>query len=92
MIIAKIYITLKNGILDPQGKTVHHALENLGFNGIHQVRMGKLIHLTFNDVSKEDAERLTIEACEKLLSNPTIEEFNFELIDGKLEENENASK
>ncbi|MFQ5753408.1 MAG: phosphoribosylformylglycinamidine synthase subunit PurS [bacterium] len=80
MITAKIHITLKKGILDPQGKTVHHALENLGFKQIHEVRMGKLIQLKFNEVSKQEAEHLTIAACKKLLANPVIEDFNFELI------------
>lgn len=81
MITAKIYVTLKNGILDPQGKTVHHALENLGFQKINEVRMGKLIQLKFKDVSKDEAERLTTEACKKLLANPVIEDFQFELLE-----------
>lgn len=81
MITAKIYVTLKNGILDPQGKTVFHALENLGFKQISEVRMGKLIHLKFKDVSQDEAKRLTTEACKKLLANPVIEDFQFELIE-----------
>jgi phosphoribosylformylglycinamidine synthase len=86
MIIAKIYVTLKNGILDPQGKTVHHALENLGFKQIEEVRMGKLIQLKFNQVSKDDAKRLTAEACKKLLANPVIEDYQFELFEENSEE------
>ena len=78
---AKIFITLKKGILDPQGRTVHHALENLGLEHIDEVRMGKLIRLKFDDVTKDQAERLTIEACQKLLANPVIEDFSFELAD-----------
>lgn len=77
--VAKILVTLKNGILDPQGKTVKHALENLGFDQIYEVRMGKLIQLKFNDVTKKEAERITTEACKKLLANPVIEDFKFEL-------------
>ncbi|MFQ5824855.1 MAG: phosphoribosylformylglycinamidine synthase subunit PurS [bacterium] len=79
MVVAKILVTLKNGILDPQGKTVKHALENLGFDQIYEVRMGKLIQLKFNDVTKKEAERITTEACKKLLANPVIEDFKFEL-------------
>lgn len=81
MIAAKIYITLKSGILDPQGKAVHHALLNLGFEGIDEVRMGKLIELKFNNVSKQQAEESTIEACKKLLANPVIEDFKYEIIE-----------
>lgn len=81
MIVAKIQVTLKNGILDPQGKAVHHALENLGFNNIQEVRMGKLIQIKFNDVTKSEAEHLTAEACKKLLANPVIEDFQFDLIE-----------
>lgn len=80
MIEAKIYITLKNGILDPQGKAVHHALENLNFTQISSVRMGKFIQLQFAEgVSRQQAEHLTIEACKKLLANPVIEDYRFEL-------------
>lgn len=79
MITANIHVTLKQGILDPQGKAVHHALESLGFEHIDEVRMGKLIRLKFTDVSREEAERLTREACQKLLANPVIEEFQYTL-------------
>lgn len=77
---AKIYITLKNGILDPQGKTVHHALENLGINGIDEVHIGKLINLKFGDVSREEAEKLSREACKRLLANPVIEDYKIEFV------------
>lgn len=80
MISAKIHITLKNGILDPQGKTVLHALENLGIDGVHEVRIGKLISMNYGDVSKEEAEALTHKACKKLLANPVIEDYQFELL------------
>ncbi len=80
MIEARIYVTLKSGILDPQGKTVQQALENLGFAQIRGVRVGKLIELQFaEEVSREEAERLTIDACKKLLANPVIEDYRFEL-------------
>jgi phosphoribosylformylglycinamidine synthase len=80
MIEAKIYITLKDGILDPQGKAVHHALENLGFGQIGSVRVGKFIQLQFaNGTPENDAERLALEACKKLLANPVIEDYRLEL-------------
>lgn len=79
MIIARIHVTLKKGILDPRGKAVHHALETLGFQNIHEVRMGKFIQVQFNDVTKKEAERLTSKACQKLLANPVIEDFRFVL-------------
>lgn len=81
MITAKVHITLKNGILDPQGKTVHHALENLGINQIKEVRMGKLIQLRLGDIPKDEAENIATQACTKLLANPVIEDFKIELIE-----------
>ena len=83
MITAKIAVMLKNGILDPQGKTVHHALENLGFGQIEDVRMGKIIELKFNGISVEEAEELTGDACKKLLVNPVIEDYRIELVEEK---------
>ena len=87
MIEAKIYIALKSGILDPQGKTVHHALENLGIAQIGSIRIGKFIQLQFTeDVGKQEAERLTVKACEKLFANPVIEDYRFELFDAPAKE------
>ncbi|MDZ7290070.1 MAG: phosphoribosylformylglycinamidine synthase subunit PurS [candidate division KSB1 bacterium] len=78
---AKIHITLKNGILDPQGKTIHHALEMLGFAGIQEVRAGKFIEIFFADMSPEQARQITESACKKLLANPVIENFDFVVVD-----------
>ncbi len=80
MISARIHITLKSGILDPQGKTVLHALENLGIQGVDEVRIGKLIDMDFGEVTKDRAEELTHEACKKLLANPVIEDYRIELV------------
>ncbi len=80
--IAEIYITLKSGILDPQGKTVHHALENLGLKNIEEVRMGKLIRLNLGSVSQGKARELGDEACRKLLANPVIEDYEIKIISG----------
>jgi phosphoribosylformylglycinamidine synthase len=71
----RVYVTLKNGVLDPQGKAIHHALEGLGFDGIIDVRAGKLIELDLADgVSEEDVEAM----CRKLLANTVIENFRIE--------------
>ncbi|MCG3118612.1 MAG: Phosphoribosylformylglycinamidine synthase subunit PurS [bacterium] len=74
---AKIHITLKNGILDPQGQTIQHGLEMLGFTGIRTVRAGKLIEIVFDGISREQAQQATENACKKLLANPVIENYEF---------------
>ena len=76
---ANIRVTLRPSILDPQGKTVHHALENLGYAAVERVRMGKYTELWIDAASAEEAERLAQEACEKLLANPVMEDFSIEL-------------
>ncbi len=76
---AKITITLRKSILDPQGKAVHHALESLHMQEIEEVRIGKYVEMRVNSPSREEAERLTREACKKLLANPVMEDFVFSL-------------
>lgn len=71
-----IYITAKQGIFDPAGATAKGALDNLGFTGIENVKIGKFIQLeTADDISHEDITQM----CEKLLANPVIEDFRIEL-------------
>jgi phosphoribosylformylglycinamidine synthase len=71
----RVYVTLKNGVLDPQGKAIHHALEGLGFSGVNDVRQGKLIELDLADsVGNEDIEAM----CRKLLANTVIENYRIE--------------
>ena len=71
----RIFVTLKNGVLDPQGKAIHHALEGLGFSGVNDVRAGKLIELDLDEgVSDADIEAM----CTKLLANTVIENFRIE--------------
>jgi phosphoribosylformylglycinamidine synthase PurS subunit len=71
----RVYVTLKNGVLDPQGKAIHHALEGLGFTGINDVRAGKLIELDLADsVGDDEVEAM----CRKLLANTVIENFVIE--------------
>ena len=71
----RIHVTLKPGVLDPQGKAIHHALEGLGFAGVNDVRQGKLIELDVDD-GTTDADLTTM--CEKLLANTVIENFKVE--------------
>jgi phosphoribosylformylglycinamidine synthase subunit PurS len=71
----RVYVTLKNGVLDPQGKAIHHALEGLGFAGVKDVRAGKLIELDLAEsVGDEEVEAM----CRKLLANTVIENFRIE--------------
>ena len=70
-----VYVTLKNGVLDPQGKAIHHALEGLGFSGVNDVRAGKLIEL---DVDESVGDSEVEEMCRKLLANTVIENFRIE--------------
>jgi len=82
MMIAKIYVTLKRGVLDPQGKTVHRSLSTLGFDTIDDIRIGKFIEVKLKaGVSKEDATAQVNKMCQKLLVNEVIEEFSFDLLE-----------
>jgi phosphoribosylformylglycinamidine synthase len=78
---AKIHITLKNGILDPQGKTIHHGLEMLGFTEIGEVRAGKLIEIFFKETTRAQAQQAAENACKKLLANPVIENYDFVIVE-----------
>lgn len=76
---AKIYVTLKQGILDPQGKAIEHALDSLGFKNAANVRVGKYMEVDVNETDKATAESQVKAMCEKLLANTVIEEYRFEL-------------
>ena len=76
---AKVYISYKEGILDPQGKTVGGALDSMGIDGIKDLRIGKYIEISFDNISKEQAEAVTDESCRKLLANQNTETYHFEL-------------
>lgn len=75
----KVYITLKKGVLDPQGKTVEDALHSMGFKEAHSLRIGKYMEMELNGSSREDAEERVGEMCNKLLANPVIEDYRFEI-------------
>ncbi|MBL8839574.1 MAG: phosphoribosylformylglycinamidine synthase subunit PurS [Alphaproteobacteria bacterium] len=76
---AKIHVTLKTGVLDPQGKAIAHALGNLGFSGIGDVRQGKFIEIELAEADRAKAEASVREMCERLLANTVIENYRFEL-------------
>ena len=78
---AKVYISYKDGILDPQGKTVGGALNSMGIQGIEDVRIGKFIELSFDNISEEEAEKIADKSCRKLLANPNTETYKFEIVE-----------
>lgn len=74
----RVFVSLKPGVLDPQGRAVHHALEGLGFAGVEDVRVGRLIELDVADATSDEALR---EMCEKLLANMVIENYRIEKLE-----------
>ena len=80
---ATIYISLKNGVLDPQGKAIENALGQLGFDGVENVRQGKMIELELTDTDANQARDRLQEMCEKLLANTVIENYDIRLNDAE---------
>ena len=78
---AKVHITLKNGVLDPQGKAIEHALASLSFGGVDQVRQGKYIELDLQETDKTKAEAAVEEMCKHLLANTVIENYSIDIED-----------
>ena len=76
----QVHTTLKEGVLDPQGKAVQSALKNLGFSGIKKIRQGKLFDLELDTKSKEEAKKLTEEICKVLLANMVIEDYKIKVL------------
>jgi len=77
---AKVHITLKNGVLDPQGKAVQHALSSLGFGGVNDVRQGKFIELDLDETDPAKAKASVEQMCKNLLANTVIENYSVELV------------
>ena len=77
----KIFVSLKDGVLDPQGKAVERSLHTLGYREVQDVRMGKYLEVNLDVPSRKAAEERIREMCEKLLANPVIEEYRFEISD-----------
>ena len=76
---ARVHVMLKEGVLDPQGEAVRHALGSLGFDGVEGVRQGKVIELDLAETDKSAAEVAVTKMCEKLLANTVIESYSVEL-------------
>ncbi len=76
---AVVYVKLKDGVLDPQGSTIRRALEDMGYGGIKDVRSGKVFEIAFQQDQGRKPEELLDEICRKLLTNPVIEKYNFEI-------------
>jgi phosphoribosylformylglycinamidine synthase PurS subunit len=83
MFLARVYVTLKPTVNDPQGLTIRGGLHSLGFQGVESVRAGKYMEITLNSSTREEAESQVKEMCRKLLANPVIEDFRFELEEQK---------
>jgi phosphoribosylformylglycinamidine synthase len=76
---ARVFVTLKNGVLDPQGKAIGHALNGLGFSSVGEVRQGKVIDLEISETDTAKAKVALKDMCEKLLANTVIEKYEIEL-------------
>ena len=85
MFLARVYVTLKPTVNDPQGLTIRGALHSLGFASVDAVRAGKYIEIRVDASNRENAEAQVTEMCRKLLANPVIEEYRFELEEAPIE-------
>lgn len=75
--LARIRVTLRQSILDPQGKAVEHGINSLGFEKVKNVRIGKYVEMQLETDDRGEAERITEEVCRKLLANPIMEDYTF---------------
>ena len=80
MIKARVTVTLKNGVLDPQGKAIEHALSGLGFGGVGQVRQGKVFDIEIDGADRSKAEADLKAMCDKLLANTVIENYSIAVV------------
>lgn len=78
---AEVYITLKNGVLDPQGKATQNSLEHLGFDNVESVRQGKFIEVEIDANDNASAKAQIKDMCEKLLANTVIENYSFKILE-----------
>jgi phosphoribosylformylglycinamidine synthase PurS subunit len=79
MLNVKVFVTLKKSIADPQGNAIKNALLSMGYNGISDVRMGKMIELRLDGLSRSQAEESVEGMCQRLLANTVIEDYSFEI-------------
>lgn len=78
---ARILVSLKDTVLDPQGQTVKNALHTLGYDFIKDVRQGKVFELELEEISRQQAEKAIVEISDKVLANPIIEKFSWQILD-----------
>jgi len=76
---ARVYVSYKDGVLDPQGKAVRNAIAKMGYEGFKRVRQGKFFEIELEELSREEAERAVDEVADKLLRNVNIEKYRFEI-------------
>ena len=81
MFLARVYVTLKQTVNDPQGLTIKGGLHSLGFAAVESVRAGKYLEITLDGSDRASAEAQVTEMCRKLLANPVIEDFRYELVE-----------
>lgn len=81
MFLAKIYVTLKEGVLDPQGNAVSKALHAMNYKEVQNVRIGKYMELFIEGENAEEVEKRVDEMCSRLLANPVIEQYSYELLE-----------
>ncbi|HUG38404.1 MAG TPA: phosphoribosylformylglycinamidine synthase subunit PurS [Candidatus Limnocylindrales bacterium] len=79
MATARVYVTLKKSVFDPQGRTIHDALQSLGYTGVADVRQGKFFEVVLDGMEGEDARRAAEEIARRVLANPVIESYRVEL-------------
>ena len=80
---AKIFITYKEGILDPEGTTVNKALNSMGIDHIESLDIGKYIQMEFGDISRQEAEKICEVACSSLLANHNTEKYHYEILENE---------
>jgi len=77
---ARVYVSLKKSVLDPQGKTIHHSLKNLGYEHVKDVRQGKVFEIDFNkELSQDEARKEIEQMAQSVLTNPIIEQYSYEI-------------
>jgi phosphoribosylformylglycinamidine synthase len=77
---AQIKVTLRKSILDPQGKTIEHSIQSLGYKNVKDTRIGKYVELKLDVPSEDEAKKITQEVCSKLLANPVMEDYEFSIV------------
>lgn len=77
---AQIKVTLRKSILDPQGKTVEHSIQSLGYKDVVDTRIGKYVELKLNSSSEEEAQMITEAVCSRLLANPVMEDYEYSIV------------